>query len=81
VTLDRFFAWADRRNIASVRAATLYITIWMTWRVTIWAFEYARLALEAGATGIDTAAVLGAVTIPFTALQVFAFRTYMEGNK
>ena len=70
--------WIDRRHFVSIRAMTLGITIWMTWRVTIWAFEYARMALAADASGIDTAAVIGAITVPFAALQGFAFRTYMS---
>jgi hypothetical protein len=80
VTVGKILKWIDGRHFVSVRSATLAVTIWMTWRVTVWAFEYARLALAAEANGVETAAVLGAVTIPLAALQGFAFNTYMKGK-
>ena len=75
-----FFEWADRRNFISVRSGVLYVTVWMTWRVTEWAFALTSAWMNSGKTGIETAAVVAAVTAPFTALQVFAFKTYMESK-
>lgn len=57
----------------------LCVTMWMTWRVTVWAFEFANHT--SAVMGYDTAATLLAVTGPFTALQVAAFKIYTEGKQ
>lgn len=56
----------------------LCVTMWMTWRVTVWAFEFARNTSEIG--GYDVAATLLAVTGPFAALQAAAFKVYTDGK-
>lgn len=57
----------------------LVVTMAMTWRVTEWAFEFAKATSEAG--GLDVAATIAAVTAPFAALQAAAFRVYTEGKE
>lgn len=57
----------------------LLVTMWMTWRVTEWAFGFANTTT--GITGYDTAATLLAVTGPFAALQAAAFKVYTEGKQ
>lgn len=57
----------------------LCVTMWMTWRVTAWAFEFANNT--AAVTGYDTAATLLAVTGPFAALQAAAFKVYTEWKR
>ena len=57
----------------------LVVTMMMTWRVTEWAFEFARATMGIG--GYDVAATLIAVTGPFAALQAAAFRVYTEGKE
>lgn len=74
--INRILSWADRRNFISIRAATLGVTVWMTWRVTEWAFSITQLWMISGKSGLETAAVVAAVTAPFTALQVFVFHSY-----
>lgn len=59
--------------------AVIVTTICMTWRVTEWAFDYARMTHEAG--GNDVALTIGAVTAPFALLQAFVFKTYTDGKK
>ncbi len=75
---DRFLAWADRRHFVSVRAIVLYVTLWMTWRAFTWAAEFAYATT--GKPGLDIAAIIGAVTVPITALQSFTFRWFMEAK-
>lgn len=58
--------------------AVLIVTIVMTWRITAWAFEFAHAM--AGHNGMETAAIIAAITVPFTALQGFAFSTYTSGK-
>lgn len=57
----------------------LLLTIAMTWRVTEWAFEFAKMT--AGTGGFDVAATMAAVTAPFAALQGVAFRVYTDGKE
>lgn len=56
----------------------LLITVWMTWRVTEWAFGFAHST--AGTGGYDVAATIAAITGPFAALQAAAFRVYTDGK-
>lgn len=81
MTPDRVLAWMDRRNFVSVRTAVLGVTVWMTWKVTVWAIAFSNLWLLSGKDGVETGLVIAAVTAPFTALQVFAFRHYIESRK
>lgn len=76
--MNRFLAWCDRRNFISVRSIVLGITIWMTWRVTVWAISFSNLWLLADKDGLQTAAVVAAITAPFAALQGFAFKFYVD---
>lgn len=75
--MTNFFAWVDRRHFISVRAFTLYATLWLTWEVSRWAFAFATIATG---SGIETAAVIGAVTAPACALQGFVFSSYMKAK-
>jgi len=81
VTVDRFLAWADRRNLISVRSAVLGVTVWMTWQLTQWAMSFANNWMASGKSGVETAAVLSAIMVPFATLQAFAFRDYIGGTK
>lgn len=75
--LERFLAWADSRHFVSVRAFTLYATVWMTYQITVQAWHFAQISTF---DGVGTAAVIGAVTAPFAALQGFVFNAYMKGK-
>lgn len=77
MTPERFVAWADKRNFVSVRAFTLYITLWMTWEAFQWA---AAFAYAAKLDGLGTAAVVAAVTAPISVLQGFIFKVYAENK-
>ena len=75
--MSNFVSWVDRRHFISVRAFTLYVTLWMTWRVTEWAFAFAHIS---SGSGLETAGVIGAVTAPVCALQGFVFKFYMDAK-
>lgn len=75
--MKEFIAWVDRRHFISVRGVVLYITLWMTWKVTQWAFAFATIATG---SGVETAAVIAAVTAPVCALQGFVFKFYMDAK-
>lgn len=76
--LDKFAAWLDRRHFVSVRSATLYVTLWLTYEAFAWAAQYAHATTL---DGLGAAAVIGAVTGPISILQGWVFREYMEAKK
>ncbi len=75
-TLGNFAINLTRRPFSRI---VLVVTMLMTWRVTVWAFEFARQTAEMG--GYDVAATIAAVTAPFAALQAAAFKVYTEGKE
>lgn len=76
--MSGFLAWCDKRNFISVRTTVLGVTVWMTWRITVWAIAFSNLWLLADKDGLQTAAVVAAITAPFAALQAFAFKLYVD---
>jgi hypothetical protein len=76
--MSAFFSWLDRRHFVSVRAGMQYAVAAMTWQVTVWAFEFARTS---PLPGLEVAAVLAAVTVPFCGLQAAIFSQYMGAKK
>lgn len=76
--MDKFIAWADRRNFISVRGFTLYITLWMSWKAFAWAAVFASTTTL---DGLQSAAMIAAVTAPISALQGFIFKYYMEAKQ
>jgi hypothetical protein len=75
--IQRLTSWADRRHIVSIRSAVVAVTVWMTWEVTKWAFAF---AYASKLPGLETAAVIGAVTAPFSLLQAAIFKFYMAAK-
>ena len=58
----------------------MFVTVWMTWRITEWAFLLTNAWMASGKSGFEAAAVVGSVTAPFAALQTFAFRSYLSSK-
>lgn len=73
-----FIKWFDDKNFISVRSGVLYVTVWMTWLAFDWA---GRFAFETTKTGAEVALIIGAVTAPITALQMFVFKVYSDSRK
>lgn len=67
--------WIDNRSV--IRRAVLFVTLWMTWMAFDWA---ASFAITTTKTGIDTAAIIAAVTAPISALQGFIFKVYSDSR-
>ena len=74
----RFCAWLDRllNKQAIVRRASLIFTFWMTYEAFRWAYTF---ALASKFDGVGTAAVIGAVLTPLSALQGYVFNRYASG--
>lgn len=71
----RFWDWIDDRAV--VRRLVLFTTLWMTYEITIQAWTFAKASTF---DGLGTAAVVGAVTAPFAALQGWVFTVYAKGK-
>lgn len=71
--LTDLWDWIDHRYI--VRRATLFATVWMTWRSFAWAAAFAEATDK---TGIEVGAIIAAVTAPVAALQGYVFKLYAE---
>lgn len=63
---------------AVIRRVVLGVTVWLTYEITVAAWNFAA---HSPFDGVGTAAVIAAVTAPFAALQGFAFHTYTQGRK
>lgn len=72
--LSQAWDWIDRRQIdAHVVAA---IVLWGTIKITSWAMHYAASHPER--SGVDLAAVIAAVMVPWSALQAAVCKWYFD---
>lgn len=77
--LEAASAWESK--LALRRTAVLAITLWMTWRVTVWSFAFTHSVLAAKGDMLGAAAMLGAVTAPLAALQGYVFKVYVAAKE
>ena len=72
----RFWTWIDDRQIdAHIVAAVI---MWATLEITAWAMRYAETSSR---TGLEVAAVIGAVMVPWGGLQAAVIKWYFEARK
>lgn len=62
-----------------VRRAYLVLATGMTWKVILWAMDYANA--NVAKNGTDVAIVIGAVAAIVATVQTFAFKSYLESRK
>lgn len=74
--VEKFWNWIDQRGV--VRRLVLIIAIHLTYVTTYWAMRFAETSTR---TGIDFAALIGAVTAPATAFAAFAFKAYLDSRE
>ena len=72
--IERFWNWIDSRGV--IRRVILGIAIWMTWRVTEWAMNFANTE----EISVNTAAVIAAVTAPVVAFGGYVFKAYLDSR-
>ena len=74
--------WLERRLDEGgwVRRAILAFATYATWETTRWCFAYAEQAAIAGRPGLDTAAVIGAVSAVPGGFATFVFKWYLESR-
>lgn len=75
-TLGQIWDWVDKRDIDKhlVSVCIMYGTI----RVTEWAMAFT--SLHPDKPGLETAAIIAAVTAPYMALQAAAIKFYFDAR-
>ena len=73
--LGRFWDWIDSRDIDKHVVSLAVLA--GTYQITQWAMTFARTCDK---PGIEVAAIIGAVTAPYMALQVAAIKYYFEAR-
>lgn len=74
--VERFWTWIDDRQIDAHIVAVFIM--WGTLKITDWAMRYAETADR---PGLEVAAVIGAVMVPWGALQAAVVKWYFEARK
>jgi hypothetical protein len=74
--LGRFWDWIDARDIDK-HAVSIFIMSG-TWHVTEWAMNFAEA--HDSLSGLEMAAVIGAVVGPYSLLQGAAIKYYFEAR-
>ena len=70
--------WIDKRDIDK-HVASITV-LYGTWIVTDWAMGFAAAASIAGRNGVESAALIAAVTAPYMALQAAALAFYFKAR-
>ena len=72
--ITQLWDFVDNRGV--IRRVVLGIAIWMTWQVSEWAMAFA-INEE---LGMNTAAVIGAVSAPIVAFGGYVFKSYLDSR-
>jgi hypothetical protein len=75
MTLDRFLQIEQALGIR--RTLVLFLSIWLTYDSYQWAAQFATWTER---TGVEVAAIIGAVTAPVSWIVVAVFKVYAEGK-
>ena len=76
--ITKFLDFVDNRAI--FRRIAFVIVLVMTWRITEWAMTFAEHWLNGTKTGMDAAAMIGAITVPFATLQGAVLKIYSDSR-
>jgi len=78
--MTNLFRWIESRLDEGgwVRRLFLCAAGLMTWRVTVWAMIFGA---ESKLPGLETAAIIAAVTAPVTMLMKYVFEAYLNSRK
>lgn len=75
IASNTFWNFLDSRYI--IRRMVLFITIWMSYISYLWAASFAATCMK---DGTEIALIIGAVLVPISALQGFAFKLYLDSK-
>lgn len=76
--VSRFLDFLDNRQI--FRRIAFVAVLAMTWEITQWAMGFAQSWLASNKSGVDVGTVIGAVTLPFAALQGVVLKIYTDSR-
>jgi hypothetical protein len=78
--ITKSFVWLETRLDTGgwVRRIYLLIATLMLWRITEWAMAFAEASKL---PGTDIGIIIGAVSVPASAVSKFAFDAYLESRK
>lgn len=79
--MNNLINWINLKNFISVHSFALYVTLWLTVKVSFWAGEFAYFAVLEKMTGGDIALVIGAVVALTSALQGYVLHIYTQNRK
>ena len=74
-TSRTFWSWFESHHVDSL--LVIVVTLWLTWRVVEWALWFPT-ETETKLSGVDRAAILGAVLTPWGIMQGFMFKFYVD---
>lgn len=70
-----FWHWFESHHVDSL--VVIVVTLWLTWRVVEWALWFPT-ETETKLSGVDRAAILGAVLTPWGIMQGLMFKFYVD---
>jgi hypothetical protein len=70
--------WEDKLGIR--RTAVLAASMWMTWKTTLFTYEFATLVLAHKGDMVGGAAMAAAIGAPVAALTGYVFKVYIESK-
>ena len=79
--ISKFLNWFTTKNFISVHSFALYVTLYLTVKVSFWAGEFAYFAVLEKVSGGDIALVIGAVVALTSALQGYVLHIYSLNRK
>lgn len=74
--LGRVWDWIDRRDVD--KHAAFWAVLMMTWYIVDWALEFAFQ--HASKPGLEIAAIVGAILLPWTPVQAAAVKWYFDSR-
>ena len=75
---SQLWDWVDARDID--KHVVSVVVLYGTWIVTDWWMGFAAAASIAGRNGVESAALIAAVTAPYMALQAAAIAFYFKAR-
>jgi hypothetical protein len=76
--LEAFARWEDR--LAIRRTAVLAASMWMTWKTTLFTYDFATLVLAHKGDMVGAAAMAAAIGAPIATLTGYVFKAYIQGK-
>jgi heme/copper-type cytochrome/quinol oxidase subunit 2 len=77
-SLQSFWDWVDNRGV--IRRIVLGVTMWMTFWVSFRMTEFAFSALDKAQINGNTALIITAITTPIVALGGYVFKIYLDSR-